>query len=152
MSENTKSKERTVRKNDMSYGGLSYIKNQRNYLLINAIIPAYCFIVQTINLIFTFMFILRIGELLQRIEETFPRQKIQKIPFSLIDALTPSLLFFVFIILSIVNFIFLVKWRKKVHQYENQQQDASLSEDNVGDNYTCRAIYYIGGLAMVQPS
>ena len=131
MSGETKTKEKKIENNDILFGGLYYIKNQRNYLLINAIIPAYCFIVQTINLIFTFMFILRIEELLQRIEEIFPQRRIQKTPFFLIDALTPSLLFFVFIIFSIINFIFLVRWRKKVHQYENQQQDASLSEDNV---------------------
>ncbi|MHA2246318.1 MAG: hypothetical protein ACXADY_15245 [Candidatus Hodarchaeales archaeon] len=124
MSESTKSKERTVRSNDISYGSLSYIKNQRNYLIINAIVPIYCIIVQAFNLLFTLFFILRLEEIVSEFKR--PRTK-----FFLIDALTPSLLFFVFIIFSIVNFIFLVRWRKKVQQYENQQQDASLSEDNV---------------------
>lgn len=124
MSENTKSKERTVRNNDISYGGLSYIKNQRNYLIINAIVPIYCIIVQAFNLLFTLLFILKLGEIV-------PEFKRAKTPFFLIDALTPSLLFLVFIIFSIINLYFLLKWRKIVYQYEYQQQNPDLAEGNV---------------------
>ncbi|MFW9906080.1 MAG: hypothetical protein ACFFFH_17285 [Candidatus Thorarchaeota archaeon] len=110
--------------NEVLLGGLTYIKNQRTYLMINAIVPIYCIIVQAMNLIFTFSFILRVEE----IPDEFRRPRT---PFFLLDALTPSLLFIVFIISSVINLYFLLRWRKSIYQYEIQQQIPSPSKGNI---------------------
>ncbi|MHA1995276.1 MAG: hypothetical protein ACW97Z_12100 [Candidatus Hodarchaeales archaeon] len=124
MTAENKTKETEIRNQDILYNGLSYIKNQRNYLVINAIIPIYCIIVQAFNLFFTFSFILRVEEIVPEIRK--PRTTL-----FLVDALTPSLLLLLFSIFAITNFIFLLHWRKKVHQYDNQQQDASREKNNI---------------------
>lgn len=120
MAKNDQIKKKNTEKN----GGLSYIKNQRNYLILNAIIPFYCIIVQFVNLLFTFLFILRVDELL-------PEFGRPRTPLFLIDGLTPSFLLLVFSIFAITNFIFLMRWRKKVNEYEGQQNEIDPLERNV---------------------
>ncbi|MHA2226123.1 MAG: hypothetical protein ACXAC8_13010 [Candidatus Hodarchaeales archaeon] len=96
-------------------------------MILNALIPIYCIVVQLANLIFTLMYILRIDELLSK----FGKNRTPVFFIDFIDLFTPSFLLLVFTIFTFTNFIFLLRWRKKVHEYEEHYQDPDVDKGKV---------------------
>jgi len=93
--------------------GLNYIKNHRNYLIVSSIFPIYLILIQVLN----FIFILRLEAQKPSSGSDSP---------TLLDVLTPIIIMFIIGIFSLIVFLFLFSWKKKVLKYKNQQ----ISLDN----------------------
>ncbi|MFX0085633.1 MAG: hypothetical protein ACFFAU_08160 [Candidatus Hodarchaeota archaeon] len=114
----------------MERGGLNYIKNQRNYLILSAIVPLCSFLVQMVNIAFTITFFIN------RVRFT-NGPRFPGLVFLNIDFITPIVVL-LFSLLGLIHFIYLVRWKNNVNRYEEQQQrsieinqDNGLSEINI---------------------
>ena len=93
--------------------GLNYIKNERNYLILSALVPIYIIVVQCINLgyIFTAPPVIPLD----------PRP-----PPDPIMVFTPIIILVVISFFALLNFGYLLSWKRKVKTYEgkipNKQQ------------------------------
>jgi len=81
---------------------LNYIKKEQMYLLWSGIFPAYSIGVNLVNISFVLVAILNNWILIRR----------------LIDILIPAAIFFLITIFSSVHFIFLIKWKNQLNQYQ----------------------------------
>ena len=116
-------------------GGLNYIKNEKNYLILSAVVPIYMIIVQCINLGYVFT--------APPIDPSDPRPPIN--PF---NVFTPSIILFIISFFALINFIYLMSWREKIKIYEGkalkkQKSLTSLFYDIVKSMKTIRIIFII---------
>ncbi len=122
----------------MERGGLNYIKNQRNYLILSAIVPLVCFLIQIINLYITFIFFIN------RVPPETGPSRWPGNPFLIIDISTPIVIL-LFSLLALVHFIYLFSWRRKVSLYE-QHKKKSIDiehEDEISDiHVTLTQLFY----------
>ncbi len=116
-------------------GGLNYIKNERNYLIMSAFIPIFIIIVQCINLGYVFR--------APPVNPLDPRP-----PVNPINVLAPIIILFVVSFFALVNFRYLLSWKRKVKSYEGkapgkQKTLTSLFYDIVKNMETVRVIFII---------
>lgn len=116
-------------------GGLNYIKNERNYLILSALVPIYIIIVQCINLGYIFT--------APPVKPFDPRP-----PPNPINAFTPIIILLVVSFFALVNFRYLLSWKGKVKTYEGnapgkQKTLTSLFYDIVKNMETIRIIFII---------
>lgn len=116
-------------------GGLNYIKNERNYLILSALVPIYIIIVQCINLGYIFT--------APPVNPFDPRP-----PTNPINAFTPIIILLVVSFFALVNFKYLLSWKGKVKSYEGkapgkQKTLTSLFYDIVKNMETIRVIFII---------
>lgn len=123
MTQKIENKDNKLKNTDMytqiEKSGLNYIKSQKNYLILSAIFPIFITIIQILNI----NFILYLHA---------HRPKSRPGPL-LIDVLTPFIILLVISAFALINFVFLVGWKKKVHLYEKQKKlfkEPSLDEPN----------------------
>lgn len=115
--------------------GLNYIKNERNYLILSALVPIYIIIVQCINLVYIFT--------APPINPLDPQP-----PANPINAFTPIIILLVVSFFALVNFRYLLSWKGKVKLYEGkapgkQKTLTSLFYDIVKNMETIRVIFII---------
>ena len=116
-------------------GGLNYIKNEWNYLIMSALVPIYIIIVQCINLAYIFT--------APPINPLDPRP-----PINPINVFTPIIILLVISFFALVNFRYLISWKGKVKIYEGkasrkQKSLTSLFYDIVKNMKTIRVIFII---------
>jgi hypothetical protein len=116
-------------------GGLNYIKNERNYLILSALVPIYIVIVQCINLGYIFT--------APPINPLDPQ-----IPINPINTITPIIILLIISFFALVNFGYLINWKGKVEIYEDkaprkQKSLTSLLYDIVQSMKTIRVIFII---------
>ena len=114
----------------MEQGGLKYIKNQRNYILLSAIVPILSIVVQIVNVSMILVFSLGF----------FDNARLQqgdRPPIGglyLFDVLSPILIVFIFFIISMIHFFYLYRWKRRVFRYENQERivnEATTDENRI---------------------
>jgi hypothetical protein len=88
-------------------GGLNYIKNERNYLIMSALVPIYIIIVQIINLGYIFTAPI--------IDPLPPRP-----PVNPINVFTPIIILLIISFFALINFKYLITWKRKVNIYEGK--------------------------------
>ncbi|MBA7635162.1 hypothetical protein ES703_42763 [subsurface metagenome] len=116
-------------------GGLNYIKNERNYLILSALVPIYIIIVQCINLGYIFT--------APPVNPLDPRP-----PANPINVFTPIIILLVVSFFALVNFRYLLSWKGKVKSYEGkapgkQKTLTSIFYDIVKNMETIRVIFII---------
>jgi len=116
-------------------GGLNYIKNERNYLIMSALVPIYIIIVQCINLGYIFT--------APPINPLDPQP-----PANPINVFTPIIILLVISFFALFNFGYLLSWKGKVKTYEGkapgkQKTLTSLFYDIIKNMETIRAIFII---------
>ena len=94
----------------MERGGLNYIKNERNYLIISALLPIYIIIVQCFNLFYIFT--------APSINPLDPRP-----PLNPINVLTPIIILLIISFFAFLNLAYLITWKEKVKIYEGKAND-----------------------------
>lgn len=116
-------------------GGLNYIKNERYYLIVSALVPIYIIIVQCINL----------GYILTAppVNPLDPQP-----PVNPINAFTPIIILLVISFFALINFRYLLSWKGKVKTYEGkkpgkQKTLTSLFYDIIKNMETIRVIFII---------
>ena len=116
-------------------GGLNYVKNERNYLILSALVPIYIIIVQCINL----------GYILTAppIKPSDPQP-----PINPINTFTPIIILLIISFFALVNFGYLISWREKVKNYEGkiygkQKTLTSLFYDIIKNMERIRIIFII---------
>ncbi|MFX1567538.1 MAG: hypothetical protein ACFFCV_04130 [Promethearchaeota archaeon] len=92
----------------MERGGLNYIKNERNYLILSALVPIYIIIVQCINLGYIFT--------APPLNPLDPRP-----PPNIINVFTPISILLIISFFALVNFRYLLVWKNKVNLYEGKK-------------------------------
>lgn len=102
--------------------GITYIKNQRNYLILNALVSFIAFFVSIINLIFQLYFLIIINQVR---DKPFP---FRPNAFSIIDSITPIVIMFILFIFLLFHYYFLLKWKKLVNAYEDQKSTTNEGE------------------------
>ncbi|MFW9973396.1 MAG: hypothetical protein ACFFDF_24645 [Candidatus Odinarchaeota archaeon] len=90
--------------------GLNYIKIERNYLILSALVPIYIIIVQCINLGYIFI--------VPPVNPLDPRP-----PVNPIITFTPILILLVVSFFALINFRYLLSWKGKVKAYEGKVPD-----------------------------
>jgi hypothetical protein len=123
----------------MERGGLNYIKNKRNYLILSGIVPFLSLFVQIVNLYLTldrlFFF--------WRYRDPSKPFHVFENPFLLIDFITPLIPFLLFSLLALVHFIYLFRWKKKVNRYEEHQKKAIATQEEISDiHVTLTQLFY----------
>lgn len=116
-------------------GGLNYIKNERYYLIVSALVPIYIIIVQCINL----------GYILTAppVNPLDPQP-----PVNPINAFAPIIILLVISFFALINFRYLLSWKGKVKTYEGktpgkQKTLTSLFYDIIKNMETIRVIFII---------
>jgi len=122
-------------------GGLNYIKIERNYLTMSALIPIYIIIVQCINLGYIFT--------APPINPSDPRP-----PANPINVFTPIIILFVISFFALFNFGYLLSWKGKVKMYEGkapgkQKTLTSIFYDIIKNMKTIRVIFIIVNIISV---
>ncbi len=102
----------------MEQGGLKYIKNQRNYILLSALVPILSIAVQIVNV--SMILVFSLGFLDYAKPPLGERPPIGGL--YLFDVLSPILIVFIFFIIAMIHFIYLYRWKKRVYRYENQEK------------------------------
>lgn len=121
----------------MERGGLNYIKNKRNYLILSAIVPLLSFFIQIMNLYMTFFFFINRDP-----SKPFPSRWPWN-PFLIIDIISPIVLLLLFSLLASVHFIYLFRWKKKVNRYEEHQKNAIATQEGISDiHVTLTQLFY----------
>jgi hypothetical protein len=115
--------------------GLNYIKNERNYLIMSAIVPIYIIVVQFINLGYIFT-----APLINPLD---PRP-----PVNPINVFTPTIILLVISFFALINFRYLLSWKGKVKTYEGkapgkQKTLTSLFYDIIKNMKTIRVIFIV---------
>lgn len=104
---------------------LSFSNFQKKFLILSAIIPLVIFLLQIANLVFVLV-------------NPPPGGIPQELTFGrFLDMFTPSLVMIIMSIFGLINFIFLLCWKKKVSNYNDQKQSFSKmieSKTNESDN------------------
>ncbi len=116
-------------------GGLNYIKNERNYLIMSALVPIYIIIVQCINLGYIFT--------APQVNPLDPRP-----PVNPVNVFTPIIILLVISFFALFNFGYLLSWKRKVKIYEGkapgkQKTLTSLFYDIIKNMETIRVIFII---------
>lgn len=128
-------------------GGLNYINKEQSYLKISVIFPIYSLGIIIINIV-----IILIGAIFLRISQSgTPRPDPdltldQKLILGFI-LIIPSLVFFALSLFSLVQFLFLKKWKMKVHAYhkefgELKSKEISNQETETGSTATLTNLFY----------
>ena len=115
--------------------GLKYIKNERNYLIMSALVPIYIIIVQCINLGYIFT--------APPINPLDPRP-----PVNPINAFTPIIILLIISFFALVNYRYLISWKGKVKIYEGktpskQKTLTSIFYDIIKSMENIRVIFII---------
>ena len=82
-------------------GGLNYIKNERNYLIMSALMPIFILIVQCINLGYIF--------------SAPPINPSDPLPPNPVNVITPIVILIIISFFALVNFSYLINWKEKVN-------------------------------------
>ncbi|MHA1725451.1 MAG: hypothetical protein ACTSXH_11495 [Promethearchaeota archaeon] len=113
-------------------GGLNYINKEKSYLKISMIFPLYSLCIIIINIIFIF-----IGSIYLRYTPHPPTFKLtleQKIFIGLM-IMIPSLVFVILIIFSILQFIFLGRWKSKINEYTTLYAELKSKQEQNEDDF-----------------
>ncbi len=86
-------------------GGLNYINHEKNYLLFSAIIPIFIFMAQSISFVF---------QILLSITGPGRGPPLQEV-------LAPMILLLIIGLFTLINFLFLLRWKNKTKNYISQQ-------------------------------
>ena len=88
---------------------LSFSDSQKRFLILSAIIPLAIFLLQIANLVFVII--------------NPPPGPTQELTFSrIVDMTAPLIIMTTMSILGLLNFIFLLSWKRKITRYNNQKQ------------------------------
>ena len=116
-------------------GGLNYIKNERLYLILSALVPIYIIIVQCINLGYI--------STAPPLNPSDPQPLVNPI-----NVFTPIIILLVISFFALINFRFLLSWKGKVKTYEGKAPSkkktlTSLFYDIIKNMETIRVIFII---------
>ena len=100
---------------------ISFSDFQKRFLILSAIVPLAIFLLQIGNLVFVIL----------RPPPPLPGGIPQQMTFSMIiDISTPTIVMTIMSIFGMINFIFLLGWKKKVTRYNNQKQSFKKMIEN----------------------
>lgn len=116
-------------------GGLNYIKNERLYLILSALVPIYIIIVQCINLGYI--------STAPPLNPSDPQPLVNPI-----NVFTPIIILLIISFFALINFRYLLSWKEKVKTYEGKAPSkkktlTSLFYDIIKNMETIRVIFII---------
>lgn len=127
-------------------GGLDYIKNEQNYLIMSALVPIYIIIVQCINLGYIFT--------VSPVIPLKPRPPANLPPVNLINIFTPIIILLIISFFALLNFGYLLSWKEKVKTYKGktlgkQKTLTSLFYDIIKNMEIIRVIFIIVNIVSI---
>ncbi len=109
-------------------GGLNYINKEKSYLKISTVFPIYSLCIITLNILFILIgaIFLRYSPLNPPVPDLTLEEKLVLGLYLLI----PSVVFFILFLFSIIQFLFLKKWKFKIKEYNQRYGMLNSNQNN----------------------